>query len=259
MNCKGGPHLVWFQKIFQSRHWAVNCHGGKPQTYKTHRDHHCIHIGNACCYVLPHLGRCHFGHGRPHQKAWWSCQSWWEVHSYVQCVISLQGPGYFCKTRWWHPFWCNGAPGGVFTHWLGTVSVPVLWLGTVWVPVLWLGTVWVPVLWLGTVGVFAIVVIMGLEHPIPWVTRKEPWVWVLLHLLWLCSCMVSSGSTGLEGWDEVTSTQCNDSSLARTSSSVNDVSSSIASHNSLIHAANWCGWPAWGSWAFSAQNYKALA
>ena len=43
------------------------------------------------------------------QKAWWSCQSWWDVDGYAWGGISLQGPGYFCKTRQWHLPWCDGS------------------------------------------------------------------------------------------------------------------------------------------------------
>ena len=118
MNCKGGPHLVRAQKIFQGRHWMVNCHRGRPQTYKAHRGHQCVHKGNACCCILVHLHRCHCSHGSPHQKAWWSCQFWWEVDSYVWGVVSPQGPGYFSKTGQWHLPLCSGAAWWCF-HSLG--------------------------------------------------------------------------------------------------------------------------------------------
>ena len=67
----------------------------------------------------------------------------------------------------------------------------------------------------------------------------------------LCS-HVASGYVGLEGLDEVIFTQCNGTSLVRTSSSVNDISGSMDSLNSCMHTANWPGWLGRGSWAFSA-------
>ena len=114
----------------------------------------------------------------------------------------------------------------------------------------WLEMVKVPGICLETVEVFAIVGMVSFKHPIPLVMEKEPQVWGLLHLVQLCSCMVS-GSASLESWDEVTFTQWDDSFLARTSLSVNDVSSSIDSLNSFMHAATWYGWLAQGSRAFS--------
>ena len=132
----------------------------------------------------------------------------------------------------------TGLFNGVFAHWLEMVEVPGVWLETG--------------------KVFAVVGMVSFECPIMWVAEKEPQGWALLHLLCLHSCMVS-GSTSLEGWEEVTFTQCNNGSLARTSSLVNDISSSTDSLNSLTHAATWHGWPAQGGWAFSTQNCKAFA
>ena len=99
--------------------------------------------------------------------------------------------------------------------------------------------------WVEIVKVFTVVGMVSFECPILWDTEKEPQVWALLHLLYLYSHMVS-GSAGSEGWEEVTFTQCNDGSLARTSSSVNDVSSSINSLNSFTHAVTgMVGSPGW--------------
>ena len=80
--------------------------------------------------------------------------------------------------------------------------------------------------------------VLDFDCPISWVTRKEPWVWALLLLLQLCSHVVS-GPTVSEGLDEVIFTQCNGISLVRTSSSVNDVSSSLDSLNSHMQATSW--------------------
>ena len=88
--------------------------GGKPQVYKTPRGCYSIQVGNACHHILLHLFGCHCDHGSPHQKAWWSCQSQWDIDGYAQEVISLQGPGCFYKTRWWCPLLCNGAPWWCF-------------------------------------------------------------------------------------------------------------------------------------------------
>ena len=70
---------------------------------------------------------------------------------------------------------------------------------------------------------------------------KKPWGWALLFLLQLCS-LVASGSTGSEGLDEVIFTKCNGTSLVRTSSSLNDVSSYMDSLNSHTHSVNWHDW-----------------
>ena len=110
-------------------------------------------------------------------------------------------------------------------------------------------------LWLETVNKLATgAVVVGFTYPILWVTEKEPWVWALQLLLWLCSWEVA-GSAGLGGLDEVVFTQCNGTLLWRTSPSVN-VMDSLNSH---MHSANCCGWSGRGGWTFSAQNCNTLA
>ena len=118
MNYIGGLCLVRVHNNFQSRHWVVNHHGGRPQTHKTHRGHHCMHKGNACCCILLHQCSHYCGHDSPHQKVWWRCQFQWEVCSYMWYVISSQGPGYFCKSRLWHSLLHNRAAQWCF-HSLG--------------------------------------------------------------------------------------------------------------------------------------------
>ena len=114
-------------------------------------------------------------------------------------------------------------------------------------------------LWLKTVNdLTAGMVVVGFAHPILWVTGKEPQGQALLLPLWLSS-WETAGSAGLEVLDEVIFTQCDGSSLWRTSPSMNVISSSMDSLNSCMHSANWHGWPGGGGWAFSTQNCNALA
>ena len=102
--------LVWVWEILQSRHWVVNCHGGNPQTYKTHGGRYCTQVGNAYHHILSHLHRYHCGHGGPQQKALWCGHSWWDINGYVQSLISPQGPGFLCKTQWGLLLLCDVAP-----------------------------------------------------------------------------------------------------------------------------------------------------
>ena len=98
----------------------------------------------------------------------------------------------------------------------------------------------------------------GFDLPELWTAMKEPWVWALLFLLWLCSQELA-GSSGSDVLEDVIFTQCKGASSQRTSSSVNINRGSMASLNSHTHSANHSGWPGMGSWAFSTQNCNALA
>ena len=107
----------------------------------------CIHLDIIVAMVVP--AKKTLCHG----------QFLWDINGYVWGDVFPQGFSYLCKTRQWHLPLCNGAPQWCFHHWLEIVEVPVLWLETV--------------------EVFAIGVMVSFEHPILWVTGKEPRVWAL--------------------------------------------------------------------------------
>ena len=163
MNCKGGPHLVRVQKIFQGRHWAVNCHRGRPQTYKAHRGHHFVHKGNACCCIcMDVIVAMAIPSKRPGG-----------VISSGERLIVMCGESSPCKD------WAilaklgsgiclcvMGLPGGVLTHWVKIFGAPVFWLETV--------------------RVFTVEGMVSFEHPMPLV-GPMPLDLVLQSLLLLCS------------------------------------------------------------------------
>ena len=72
------------------------------------------------------------------------------------------------------------------------------------------------------VVVWAVTVVGGPAHPLPWATKKDPLGWAQQVLLWLCCHWV--GSTDL---DSVIFTQLEGGMSSRTFSSVKVVSSSI--------------------------------
>ena len=160
---------------------------------------------------------------------WWVCGG----------VVSPQRPSYFLKTRQWHPLLCDRAswwcfhPLGEDIQCTGPLAENCQGQGALhWGD-------------------------KELEHPRLWVIGKEPWGQALWQLLQLRS-HVASGSTASEHQEEVPFTQGDCRSSVRTSLSVNDVNGSIDSLSSFTHASSLYGWLAWGSWAFSAQNCKAL-
>ena len=104
-------------------------------------------------------------------------------------------------------------------------------------------------LWVGAGDVLAIwVVVMGFDLPTLWAAVKEPQAWALLFSLWLCSWDMV-GSVGLDVLEDVIFTQCEGTSLPKTSMSVNIVNSSMASLSSHTHSTNWHGLPGIGGWA----------
>ena len=129
--------------------------------YKTRGGCYCIQTGNACHHicadiimavVVPANRPCVMV-----SSCGMSMVMCGESSPHRDLAISAKPGGGIC-------FCVMGPHGGVFTHWLEIVKVPVLQLETV------------QVLAIG-------VMVVSFEHPILWVTVKEPKLWALLHLL----------------------------------------------------------------------------
>ena len=81
------------------------------------------------------------------------------------------------------------------------------------------------------------------------------WAWQLWLWLWLWWGYCGMGSIGL---GDLTSAQLDGAVTAKTLTSVNDTSNSIAHWSSTTLSARQWGWPGIGSWAFSPQYWNDL-
>ena len=177
-------------------------------------------------------------------KAWWSCQLWWKVDSYVWCSIPQQGPGNFCKSQQWH----------LLSHHRATQRCIHPLDEDIWCTSPLAGSSWV---W----GSCCWGDIEGLGVSQEEVVGKEPWGWALWHLLQLHSLMASWAScfTVSEHQEGVTITQGDGGSMARTSSPMNVVNSSMHFLSYLTHSASCYSLPGNVGLAALAQCCMALA
>ena len=107
----------------------------------------------------------------------------------------------------------------------------------------------------GVVGTSIFVVahlVLAMDWLSLWATNRDPlgWSWLLqlgLQFGW------GSHGMGFVGWGKHTSVQLDGSVAAKTSTSVNEASSSITCWSSIMLLARQQGWPQICGWAFSTQ------
>ena len=184
---------------------------GSPQAHKAHRGGYHVQVGSSWYNILMQSSWYQSGCGGPCQKALLCRQLWWNFDDDVWWIISSQGPGYLCKTRWGLLLLCDGAPqwhlcplagNGWWSHHKGGVS-----------------GLWLP----PTMGHYKITLGVGPSAPT------------------VASFLEGSRFCGFSCPRRGYLTQFDGAMLPKTSLSVNVISNSIASLSSHTHSANWHG------------------